>query len=96
MKAELPARDPEEVQEAQQRARQSLNEQKEESRSLLSGGQGQSRPPVSKPAPMKSAKVVGRNARVTVQYTNGSIKKDIKYKKVEDDIMNNKCVMIKD
>jgi len=96
MKADIPARDPDQVQEAQQRTRQTLNEQKEESRSLLSGGQGQSRPPVSKPAPMKSAKLVGRNARVTVQYTDGSIKKDVKYKKVEEDISNNKCVLIED
>ncbi len=96
MKADLPTQEPEQVQEAQQRARQSLNEQKEESRSLLSGGQGQSRPPVSKPSPMKAEKVVGRNAKVTVQYTDGSIKKDVKYKKVEEDIINNKCVLIED
>jgi preprotein translocase subunit SecA len=45
---------------------------------------------------MKSEKAVGRNAKVTVQYTDGSIKKDVKYKKVEEDIINNKCVLIED
>jgi preprotein translocase subunit SecA len=33
---------------------------------------------------------------VNVQYLDGSIKKDVKFKNVEDDIKNNKCVIIED
>ena len=97
-KADLPVQQPDEVQEArQQRSQQKLSERKEESRSLLSGsGGGQSRQPIHKPAPMKSEKLAGRNDKVSVQYTDGTIKRDVKYKKVEDDILNNKCILIDD
>jgi preprotein translocase subunit SecA len=37
---------------------------------------------------------MGRNERVTVQYTNGSVKKDVKFKTVEDDIRNGECVLL--
>ncbi len=95
-KADLPVQQADEVQEARrERRRQKLQEKKDESRSLLaSSGGGQSRPPVQKPSPIKSEKSVGRNEKVTVQYTDGTIKKDIKYKKVEEDIKNNKCILI--
>jgi preprotein translocase subunit SecA len=45
---------------------------------------------------MKSEKMAGRNDKVSVQYTDGTIKRDVKYKKVEDDILNNKCILIDD
>ncbi|HLF34613.1 MAG TPA: preprotein translocase subunit SecA [Cyclobacteriaceae bacterium] len=100
MKASIPIQEPDEVQEArrQRRARQQTRETKEESRSLLSGG-GQkadprNRPPVEKSEPVKSQKVAGRNDKVNVQYADGTIKRDVKYKKVEEDILNNKCVII--
>lgn len=98
MKADLPVEDPSEVQEARQRSRQKLNEKKEESRSLLSGG-GQpaaNRPPAEKTMPIKSDKVFGRNDRVTVQYMDGSLKKDVKFKTVEADINENKCVLVEE
>ncbi|MCC5928269.1 MAG: preprotein translocase subunit SecA [Cyclobacteriaceae bacterium] len=101
-KADLPVQKSDEVQEAarnRKEARSRLKESKEESRSLLSGGQGagtetRNRPPVEKQMPVKSAKVVGRNDRVTVQYPDGTVKKDVKYKTVEDDVINNRCVLI--
>ena len=95
MKADLPVRDPNEVQEARQqrRQREKLNEQKEESRSLLSSART-NRPPVEKTKPIVSDKTVGRNDKVTVQYSDGKVVKDVKYKKVEDDIRNNRCVII--
>jgi preprotein translocase subunit SecA len=98
MKADLPVQQPGEVREAQKgRQRQRLQENKEESRSLLSGGQPQAnRPPVEKVAPVKSEKIAGRNDRVTVQYMDGSVKKDVKFKTVEEDLKNNKCVMVSD
>ena len=52
------------------------------------------RPPVEKTAPIRSEKTYGRNDRVSVQYTDGTIKPDVKYKLVEADISNNKCVVI--
>ncbi len=98
MKASIPIQEPDEVQEARRarRARQALKETKEESRSALesSSPDTRSRPPVEKMAPMKSQKVAGRNDRVNVQYADGRVLKDVKYKKVEEDVLNNKCVII--
>lgn len=98
MKAMVPIEEPDEVQEARRlrRARQNVKETKEESRSALQGPQADSRtrPPVEKMAPVKSEKMVGRNEKVSVQYMDGRVVKDIKYKKVEEDIKNNKCVII--
>ncbi len=98
MKATIPVEQPDEVQEARRlrRARQTLQETKEESRSALEGPRGdtRSRPPVEKMSPAKSEKTVGRNDRINVQYADGRIVKDVKYKKVEDDIKSNKCVII--
>ncbi|QSE98621.1 preprotein translocase subunit SecA [Fulvivirga lutea] len=98
MKADLPVEDPNQVQEARQRGRQKLSEKKEESRSLLSGGRqpAANRPPAEITKPLKSEKVFGRNDRVTVQYMDGSMKKDVKFKTVEADINNNKCVLVED
>ncbi|MDX1628327.1 MAG: preprotein translocase subunit SecA, partial [Fulvivirga sp.] len=100
MKAELPVEEPEQVREARAQRRQKLKEQKDESKSLLSGGgqpQAQAnRPPAEKTMPIKSEKVPGRNDKVTVQYMDGSIKKDVKFKKVEEDIKSNKCVLVED
>lgn len=97
LKAEIPVQQPEQVQEARAQRRTRLNEQKEESKSLLSGGQqaGQpNRPPREKVMPVKSQKIAGRNDRVNVQYPDGRVLRDVKYKKVEDDIINNRCVII--
>jgi preprotein translocase subunit SecA len=101
LKADIPIQQPDQVQEARaQRNRVKLNEQKEESKSLLSGGgsQGQqpqpNRPPQEKVMPIKSEKVAGRNDKVSVQYPDGTVLRDVKYKKVEDDILNNKCIVI--
>ncbi len=102
-KAEIKTNDPSEIREARQTsAAPALNENKDEAQSLLSGGgapqaqpQGQNRPPVP-PRPMQSSKVYGRNDRVSVQYLDGSIKEDVKFKTVEEDIAHNKCVLIED
>ena len=59
------------------------------------GGEGQgNRPPAQKSEPVKSQKVASRNQRVSVQYSDGTVKKDVKYKVVESDIKDNKCVII--
>ncbi len=100
MQADLPVQQSGDVQEAQApRGRQRLQESKEESGSILGGGKTpdtRNRPAAEKTMPIKSAKVMGRNQRVTVQYMDGNIKKGVKFKTVEEDIKNNKCVLIED
>ena len=100
MKSDIPIQEPEQVQEARiTRSRVKLNEQKEESRSLLSGGErpeGQQRAVEEKIMPVKSEKIAGRNDRVTVQYPDGRVLKDVKYKKVEEDIQSGRCIVIEE
>lgn len=52
------------------------------------------RPAAEVVAPRKSDKVYGRNDKVTVQYTNGTTKEEVKYKSVEQDVQEGKCVII--
>ncbi|TAF72840.1 MAG: preprotein translocase subunit SecA [Bacteroidetes bacterium] len=78
-----------------------LKETKQETESSLGGynvqGGGsqsqQDRPPVERVMPVRSEKVYGRNDTVKVQYMDGSIKED-KYKKLENDILSNRCVVM--
>jgi preprotein translocase subunit SecA len=97
MKADIPVQDSNQVQEARTQKRQRLNERKEESRSLLQGGgsapQQQERP-AEKVMPVRSDKIAGRNDKVTVQYQDGRVLKDVKYKKIEDDIIAGRCIVI--
>jgi len=101
MKSDLPVQEADEVHEARtmRERKQKLKEQKDESRSLLSGNNQAAqanRPPAEITQPIKSDKTFGRNDRVTVQYSDGSLKKDVKFKTVEEDIKNNKCVLIEE
>lgn len=45
-------------------------------------------------APVRMAKIANRNDRVNVQYKDGSVKRDVKYKLVENDVMSGKAVLI--
>ncbi len=96
MKADIPIQQADEVREAQkQRTRQNYKETKEESTSALAYNDPTgNRPPAQKSAPVKSQKVASRNQRVSVQYSDGTVKKDVKYKVVEADLRDNKCVII--
>ena len=97
MKADVPVQDSDQVQEARVQKRQKLSEQKEESRSLLQGGgsdQSSEQRTEEKIMPVKSEKIAGRNDKVTVQYADGRVLKDVKYKKVEDDIHAGRCIVI--
>lgn len=97
MKSEIPIRDPDQVQEARAQRRMKLHEQKDETRSLLQGGNGQREQAVEeKVMPAKSVKVAGRNDKVNVQYPDGRVMKDVKYKKVEDDIQNGRCILLEE
>jgi len=107
VKAEIASADADHMHEARvNRVREKLSEKKEESRSLLQGsgtaqgqpqGNGQpqaQRPPAEKVMPVKSEKIADRNERVNVQYQDGRVLKDVKYKKVEEDIRYGRCVVI--
>ena len=49
--------------------------------------------PVQRQAPLRVAKL-DRNARVNVQYPDGSVKRDVKFKTVENDIVSGKAMII--
>jgi preprotein translocase subunit SecA len=49
---------------------------------------------LEKQMPARSQKVANRNEKVTVQYMDGRIVSDVKYKTVEDDLLNNRCVLV--
>ncbi len=97
IKADVPVREADQVQEAHSQRRQRLSEKKEESRSLLQGGGAQPQGPPKaeeKIMPVKSERVAGRNDKVTVQYPDGRVLKDVKFKKVEDDVKAGRCIVI--
>ncbi|MCU0450712.1 MAG: preprotein translocase subunit SecA [Bernardetiaceae bacterium] len=54
----------------------------------------QTRQNVEVTKPVASAKLPGRNDKVTVQYADGTVKKDVKFKSVEEDLRLNRCVLI--
>jgi len=51
-------------------------------------------PPIPKSQPIKADKIANRNDRVTVRYFNGELKRDVKFKTVEEDILANRCVVV--
>jgi preprotein translocase subunit SecA len=53
-----------------------------------------STPSVERAAPRQAIKIADRNQRVTVQYVDGSIKEDVKYKTVEQDVESGRAVVI--
>ncbi len=103
-RADLPKQDPSQVHAAQptRSAEPQGQASKAEVSSTLNPGAnraaaaaasaGRSAPQVV--APRKSEKAYGRNDKVTVQYTNGTTKSDVKYKSVEQDLQEGKCIVI--
>ncbi len=103
-RADLPKQDPSQVNAAQaQRPIESkVQASKEEVASSLNqssnraavaaSNAGRQAPQVV--APRRSDKVYGRNDKVSVQYTDGTTKTDVKYKSVENDVQDGKCVII--
>ncbi|HSI91084.1 MAG TPA: hypothetical protein VK927_08205 [Adhaeribacter sp.] len=47
-----------------------------------------------KQTPVRAAKIANRNEKVSVQYADGRVVRDVKYKTVEDDVLNRRCVLI--
>lgn len=103
-RADLPKQDPSEVHAAQapKASVQQGQASKEEVSSTLNPGANRAaaaaasagRPAPQVVAPRKSEKTYGRNDRVSVQYTNGNTKSDVKYKSVEQDLQEGKCVIV--
>lgn len=101
LRADIPVQNTDDVQEARQTrpVKQVYKENKAEATSALTG-----RPVAAdtkeaeeeRPKPIIASKVAGRNDRVSVQYPDGSIKRDVKYKTVEEDVMGNRCFIIED
>lgn len=108
-KSDLPKQDPDQVKAAQRERRDDakVTASKEEVGSTLGGGstaagqrvaaqQAQARASREPVQPRRTEKVYGRNDRVSVKYMDGKVKKDVKYKSVEQDIAEAKCVVIED
>jgi preprotein translocase subunit SecA len=103
-KADLPAQDPNQVKAAQapRREENQVKASKEEVGSSLNPGGGRQTAtavanrtaPPQVVAPRKSEKVYGRNDKVSVQYPDGKVVKDVKFKSVEQDVISGKCVVI--
>jgi preprotein translocase subunit SecA len=104
MKADIPVQDSDEVREARQQRpapQPRVKTTKEEAHSVLEEGNERHTampempmPPAEKIVPMRSQKIANRNDLVSVQYADGSIKRDVKYKKIEEDLKNNRCIII--
>ena len=47
-----------------------------------------------KQTPVRASKVASRNDKVSVQYNDGRVLRDVKYKNVENDLLNHRCVLI--
>ena len=48
----------------------------------------------TKAQPVRTIKIADRNQKVSVQYRDGRILRDVKYKKVEAEVKNGDCVVI--
>lgn len=94
-KAEILNNNEQEVQEARKITRkQALKESKAEVGSSLGANMQTAEPEAQKVMPVRSEKIAGRNDRVNVQYSNGEVKRDVKFKSVEEDVKNGLCVII--
>ncbi|MDW7695178.1 preprotein translocase subunit SecA [Flammeovirgaceae bacterium SG7u.111] len=104
-KANVPQSEADDVKAAQRQKKQAprLRESKADSGSVLSGGERQSaqggaprapRQEVEVTKPIVSQKMPNRNDIVTVKYKDGTIKKDVKFKKVENDVRTEKCILM--
>jgi len=47
-----------------------------------------------KKVPVRSQKVANRNEKVSVQYMDGRVVRDVKYKTVEQDVLEHRCVLV--
>ncbi|GAA4417753.1 preprotein translocase subunit SecA [Nibrella viscosa] len=107
-KADIPAQEPQEVRQEVMQAparrpepQPELHTNKEDHEEPVSGGPEEyarrmaasNRPP-ERQVPVRVAKIANRNERVNVQYADGTVKRDVKYKTVENDVMSGRAVLI--
>jgi preprotein translocase subunit SecA len=100
-KADIPVQEGEEVREARpprvQQKAPALKLEKEEAHSTLEPGHAAPAPPQpERHEPVRAHKVAGRNDKVSVRYNDGRIVRDVKFKNVEQDVNNNRCIIIED
>jgi preprotein translocase subunit SecA len=96
-RADIPVQNPEQVREARPPMRApALKEKKEEAHSSLETNVPSAPPVQEKVRPARTQKVAGRNDKVSVQYVDGRLLRDVKYKTVEQDLHANKCILIED
>ncbi|WP_026461676.1 preprotein translocase subunit SecA [Adhaeribacter aquaticus] len=101
-KADIPIQEAEEVREARapkpQPKAPALKLQKEEAHSTLESNTGAATvaPEPEKVMPARAQRVAGRNDKVSVRYNDGRVVRDVKFKNVEEDVNNNRCVIIED
>lgn len=60
----------------------------------LGGADGGQMESTTKAQPVKVDKIADRNQKVSVQYRDGRVLRDVKYKKVEQEVKNGDCVVI--
>lgn len=84
---------PEEQQAIQETQKQSVHSKKPKQLSTTNNYYDPSKK-VTKTQPVRSQKIADRNQKVSVMYKDGRIVRDIKFKKVEADLLANKCVLI--
>lgn len=100
-KADIPVQEGEEVQEARpprvQQKAPALKLEKEEAHSTLEAEHAAPTPQQpERHEPVRVHKVAGRNDKVSVRYNDGRIVRDVKFKNVEQDVNNNRCIIIGD
>ena len=99
MKAHIPQEDPQPVQQPSRRQppqpKLQTNRNDEYDDAMESGPSAYNRQMTAeRQAPVKAIKIADRNQKVSVQYRDGRVLKDVKYKKIENDVMTGLCVVI--
>jgi preprotein translocase subunit SecA len=101
-KADIPVQEGEEVREARPprvaHKAPALKLEKEEAHSTLDPGSAAApaAPEPERHEPVRAHKIAGRNDKVSVRYNDGRIVRDVKFKNVEQDVNNNRCIIIGD
>lgn len=98
-KADIPVEEASQVQAAQaprRAAAPNLTEGRDDLQKAMDEAANQDTREEVKQAPIKSEKVFGRNDRVNVRYEDGHTIEGAKFKSVEQDVLNNKCVIVED
>ena len=71
-----------------------LKESKQESTRFFNKSLRSAEKSVEKVQPIKKEKTYGRNEKITVKYTNGTVISDVKHKAVAQDIYEKKCIVL--